>query len=138
MMHSKGWIGLYHDRPRRFPFHFEQVRTRGEVRVDLILSSVQWIEGRKVLTRAGNLAKGAMPVTDGDNSFAPYELVLPTSTMTFLGENVHCPGQPHEYLRLLYNDYTEISYTYMENHAADARRELDMRRMGSLPAVNKE
>ena len=38
----------------------------------------------------------------------PQNIVLPTSTIDFLGGNIVCPNKPDKYLRVLYGDFEEI------------------------------
>ena len=68
------------------------------------------------------IRKGAMPLTESGWFGVPEEIVLPTSTIHFLGEDMAGPNQPREYLRLLYGDFDEIVYTYVDATAAEARR----------------
>ncbi len=53
------------------------------------------------------------------------EIVLPTSTVPFLGVDVSCPNQPEAYLRVLYGDFKKIEYTYIDSGPAEARAQID-------------
>ena len=62
-----------------------------------------------------------MPLTESGGYGVPREIVLPTSTIAFLGGNIACPNQPKEYLRLIYGDFGEVVYTYVDAAAAKTR-----------------
>ena len=59
-----------------------------------------------------------MHLTESGGFGVPQEIVLPTSTIAFLGDDIACPNQPKEYLRLIYGDFDEVVYTYVEAAAA--------------------
>ncbi len=55
----------------------------------------------------------------------PADIVLPTSTIRFLDDDIPCPNQPQCYLRNLYADYQKVELTYVNSEAAEARRSTD-------------
>ena len=52
------------------------------------------------------------------------DLVLPTSTIAFLGREFGCPSRPEDYLRVLYGDFSQIAYSYVDAGPAEARRHV--------------
>ena len=56
----------------------------------------------------------------------PEEIVLPTSTIRFLGEDIACPNQPEAYLRIIYGEFEEVELTYVATAAAETRRLIDV------------
>ena len=92
---------------------------RGEIRLDLAVYRHVLSHGKPVLER--KILKGAMPLTESGGYGVPREIVLPTSTIAFLGGNIACPNQPKEYLRLIYGDFGEVVYTYVDAAAAKTR-----------------
>jgi len=56
----------------------------------------------------------------------PEEIVLPASTVHFLGVDISCPNRPEEYLRVLYGDFEDIDYTYVDAAAAENRSQADL------------
>ncbi|MAF47279.1 MAG: hypothetical protein CMM10_03355 [Rhodospirillaceae bacterium] len=131
---NKGFISISYDPPQVWPFCWERNRMRGEIRLDLAFYRHFVSNDRPVLER--NIRKGAMPSTESGGYGVPREIVLPTSTIEFLGDNIACPNQPEEYLRLLYGDFDEVVYTYVDAAAAKNRRPADtaVKRSHSLPA----
>ena len=69
--------------------------------------------------------KGRMPATDSGGYGVARDLVLPTSTIAFLGRDFACPSRPEDYLRVLYGDFNQIDYSYVDTGPAEARRDLD-------------
>ncbi len=118
-----GYITISYDRPRSWPFSWERNRMRGEVRLDLVVFRPAESHGRSVLERQH--AKGAMPLTENSGYGLPREVVLPTSTINFLDGNFACPNKPRSYLRVLYGDFEEVEYTYLDSAAAESRRQAD-------------
>jgi len=51
----------------------------------------------------------------------PLDVVLPTSTVSFLGRDVACPNQSDSYLRLMYGDFRKVELTYIDAGPAQAR-----------------
>ena len=92
---------------------------RGEIRLDLVVYRHAVSHGQFVLER--RISKGAMPLTECGWFGVPTKIVLPTSTILFLGDDNSCPNQPQEYLHLLYGDFDEIDYTYIDTTAAETR-----------------
>ena len=66
-----------------------------------------------------------MPLTQSGGYGVPREIVLPTSTIAFLGGNFACPNNSKEYLRLIYGDFGEVVYTYVDTAAAKTRGRAD-------------
>ena len=66
-----------------------------------------------------------MPATESGGYGVPLEIVLPTSTMPFLGRDIACPNQAGAYLRILYGDFEKIEYTYVGALPAKARARID-------------
>ncbi len=97
---------------------------RGEIRLDLVVYRHAVNRGHPVLER--KLPKGAMPLTEGGGYGVPPEIVLPTSTINFLGSDIACPNRPEAYLGILYGNFKEIEYTYVDARAAKTRRQADM------------
>ena len=66
------------------------------------------------------------------------EIVLPTSTINFLDGNIACPNKSDAYLRILYGDFEEIEYTYVDEAAAVTRRQADRARKTRMNASGFE
>ncbi len=96
----------------------------GEIRLDLVAFRPVVSHGQSVLER--RLLKGAMPLTESGGYGVPREIVIPTSTIDFLGGNVACPKKPETYLRVLYGDFKEVEYTYVYAAAAETRSQADV------------
>ncbi|NQU57381.1 MAG: hypothetical protein HQ513_09105 [Rhodospirillales bacterium] len=114
-----GFIAISYDRPGVWPFSWERNRMRGEIRLDIAVYRHAVSYGKPVLER--KTLKGAMPLTKSGGYGVSREIVLPTSTIPFLGGNIACPNQPEEYLHLLYGDFDEVVYTYVDAAAAKTR-----------------
>ena len=67
-----------------------------------------------------------MPLTESGWYGVPEEIVLPASTVQFLGDDISCPNRPEEYLRILYGDFEEVDYTYVDAAAAEIRSQADL------------
>ena len=61
-----------------------------------------------------------MPATESGGYGVPREIVLPTSTVAFLGGDFACPNQSEAYLRMLYGEYNKVEYTYVDSGPANA------------------
>ena len=120
---NKGCLGVSYDRPLPWPFLWERYRMRGEIRLDLIAYRRAVSHGQSVLERCSY--KGVLPVTESGWYGMPEEIVLPTSTIRFLGDDIPCPNQPESYLRNLYADYQKVELTYVNSAAAEGRRSAD-------------
>ncbi len=118
-----GFIAISHASPRRPPLRWENYRLRGEIRLDLTVYRPAMSQGEPVLERRP--PKGRMPATDSGGYGVARELVLPTSTIAFLGRDFACPSRPEDYLRVLYGDFNQIAYSYVDTGPAEARRDLD-------------
>ncbi len=121
---NKGCIAISYDPPRSWPFRWERNRMRGEIRLDLVAFRPAVSRGRAVLERG--LLKGAMPLTESGGYGVAREIVLPTATIDFLGGKIACPNQPETYLGILYGDFEEVEYTYVDAAAAETRRQADV------------
>jgi hypothetical protein len=120
---KKGYLTISYDPPKTWPFHWERNRMRGEIRLDLVTYRQAKSGGQSVLER--QLLKGTMPVMEGGWHGVPKEIILPTSTINFLGDNISCPNQADAFLRILYGDFQKIELTYVDSDAAKARVEID-------------
>lgn len=120
---KKGYITISYDPPKTWPFHWERNRMRGEIRLDLVTYRHAKSGGQSVLER--KLLKGAMPVMESGWHGVPKEIILPTSTINFLGDDISCPNQSEAFLRILYGDFQKIELTYVDADAAKARAEID-------------
>jgi hypothetical protein len=123
LFEKKSYITISYDPPGTWPFSWERNRMRGEIRLDLVTYRCAMSDGRSVLER--QLIKGAMPSTESGWYGAPKEILLPTSTINFLGDAIACPNQPEAFLRTIYGDFEKIELTYVDEEAAKARAELD-------------
>ena len=119
LFERKGFITLSFDPPKPRPFRWERNRFRGEIRVDIAIYRVAVSYGELVLERQSH--KGDMPATEGGGYGVPKEIVLPTSTIGFAGVSIACPSNPHAYLRVLYGNFEEIEYTYIDSAAVESR-----------------
>jgi hypothetical protein len=129
---NTGFISLYFDPPRRRPFRWERNRLRGEIRADIAIYRHTISYGEAVLERRRH--KGTMPATEGGGYGVAQEIVLPTTTIPFLGGDFACPNQPEAYLRMLYGNFEEIEYTYVDGEPAKARRQIDTVDIRSVPS----
>ncbi len=120
---KKGFITISYDLPKTWPFHWERNRMRGEIRLDLVPYRHAKSDGQSVLER--QLLKGAMPVMESGWHGVPEEIILPISTISFLGDDISCPNQPEAFLRILYGDFQKIELTYVDADAAKARAKID-------------
>ncbi|MFV2093338.1 MAG: LicD family protein [Hyphomicrobiales bacterium] len=124
LFQEKGFVSISFDPPRPWPFQWERNRLRGEIRADIAIYRPAISHGKAVLERGSH--KGAMPATESGGFGVPQELVLPTSTLSFLGEVYACPLWSESYLRLLYGDFETVEYTYVDPAAAKARAHIDV------------
>ncbi len=120
---TEGLISISYDRSLPWPFRWERNRMRGEIRLDLVAYRRAVSHGKAVIER--NMEKGAMPMTESGWYGLPEELVLPTSTIRFLGDDIPCPNQPQLHLRTLYQDYQTIEYMYVSSDVAKIRSAAD-------------
>jgi hypothetical protein len=123
LFEKKGFISISFDPPERWPFRWERNRLRGEIRADIAIYRQTISHGEAVLERRSH--KGAMPTTESGGYGVPREIVLPTSTVRFLGSEFACPNQNEAYLRTLYGDFKKIEYTYVDAGPAEARTRID-------------
>lgn len=113
----------YKPPPSGWFFGLEQFRYRGEIKVDLIGNRVVKSHGENVMERL--LFKGTMPQTENGFYGVPVEMMMPTGEIELMGKMVSCPRDSDAYLRTLYGNYTEVDYTYIDNEAADSRKNVD-------------
>jgi hypothetical protein len=121
LFEAYGLIAISFDPPKPWPLNWERNRLRGEIRVDLAIYRPAVSHGVAVLERRSH--KGAMPATEGGGYGVARDMVLPTSSMEFLGGTFACPKHAREYLTMLYGDFEEVEYTYLEAEAAETRRQ---------------
>jgi hypothetical protein len=121
---SRRYLTISYDPPRSWLFGWERNRMRGEIRLDLVTFKQAVSHGQSVLER--RILKGTMPLTESGGYGVPREIVLPTSTIDFLGGKVACPSEPEAYLRILYGDFEEVEYTYVNAAAAETRIQADL------------
>jgi len=120
---KKRHIAISYDRPGRWPLSWERNRMRGDIRLDIAVYEHAVSHGKLVLER--KFGKGDMPLTEHGGYGVPQEIVLPTSTITFLGRDIACPNNSTEYLHVLYGDFAEVEYTYIDMTAAKTRCKAD-------------
>ena len=124
LFEKKGFVSISYDAPKPWPSRWERNRLRGEIRADIIIYRRAISYGETVLERRSH--KGAMPATESGGYGVPLEIVLPTSTVPFLGGEIACPNQSEAYLRMLYGDYSKVDYTYVDSGPANARARIDI------------
>ena len=120
---KRGYFTICYDPPEPWPFHWQRNRMRGEICLDLVVYRRAFSYGKPVVER--RIHKGEMPATESGWHGVPEDLVLPTSTVSFLGSNFSCPNRPEAYLRVLYGDFRKVEYTYVDSAAARTRRQFD-------------
>ena len=123
LFENKGFVSISFDQPKRWPFRWERNRLRGEIRADIAIYRQAISHGEAVLERQSH--KGAMPASENGGYGVPREIVLPTSTIPFLGGEFACPNQAEAYLRILYGDFEKVEYTYVDAGPAKARALID-------------
>lgn len=119
---KEGFVMVSFDRPRSWPFRWERYRLRGEIRVDIAVYRPAISHGDAVLERRSH--KGDMPATESGGYGVPRGLVLPTSTLSFVGGEISCPNKPDTYLRVIYGDFETVELTYVDPAAAQNRSQL--------------
>ena len=119
LFEKKRFISISFDPPRRWLFDWERNRLRGEIRADIAVYQRALSYGQPVLERQTH--KGAMPVTENGGYGVPQSIVLPTSTISFLGGDIASPNQSELYLRLMYGDFMKVQFTYVDAEPAKAR-----------------
>ena len=122
LFEKEGFISISFDPPGRWLLHWERNRLRGEIRTDIAIYRRAISHDKPVLER--QIYKGAMPATENGGYGIPEDIVLPTSTVSFLGGDIACPNQAQTYLRLLYGDFRKVEYTYVDTGPAQARAHL--------------
>ena len=96
---------------------------RGEIHLDLVGYRHAKNKGEPVLER--QLLKGFMPVMESGWHGVPIEIILPTSTINFLGSEMPCPSQPEAFLRTVYGDFQTVELTYVDKTAAKIRADIN-------------
>lgn len=120
---KKRCFAVSYDPPKSWPFHWERSRMRGEIRLDLVTFRHATSGAQSVLERESH--KGDMSVMESGWHGVPKEIIIPTSTINFLGDDISCPNQPDAYLRILYGEFEKIKLTFVDVDAARARVEID-------------
>jgi hypothetical protein len=120
---ESGFIAVSYDAPRLWPFRWERNRMRGEIHLDLVGYRHATDKGQPVLER--QLLKGALPVMESGWHGMPVDIILPTTTINFLGFDIACPSQPDAFLKILYGDFQMIELTYVDENAAKTRAHID-------------
>ncbi len=136
LFEKNGFVSIFFDAPKRWPFRWERNRLRGEIRADIAVYRQVTSNGEAVLERRSY--KGAMPTTECGGYGVPRELVLPTITIPFVGGNFACPNQPEAYLRVLYGDFEDVEYTYVDPAAAATRHQADVATKNVTNKTSKE
>jgi multisubunit Na+/H+ antiporter MnhG subunit len=121
---NKGFLTVSYDKPQSWPFRWERNRMRGEIHLDLVSYRHATDSGQPVLER--QLLKGAMPVMESGWHGVPEDIILPTSTINFLGSDMPGPNQPDAFLRILYGDFQSVELTYVDENAAKNRADIDL------------
>lgn len=116
-------INVYYTPPTRWLFGLLQYRYRGEIKVDLIGNRVVDSAGQKMMERP--LLKGGMPQLASGRYGVPVEMMMPTGEIELMGKMVSCPRDSHAYLQTLYGNYLDVDYTYVDNEAAQSRKNVD-------------
>jgi len=125
---KRGCLSISFDAPKPWPFRWERNRLRGEIRADIAIYRKAVSFGQAVLKRQSH--KGTLPATEGGGFGMPQEIILPTSRIAFVGGDFACPNQPEKYLQILYGDFRQIDYTYVDKKAANSRASNDA--LGSI------
>jgi len=120
---NHGFFTICYDSPGHWPFNWQRNRMRGEIRVDLAVYRRAISYGKAVVER--RTYKGEIPVTESGWYGVSQDLVLPTATVPFLGDDFPCPRQPRKYLRALYGDFDKVEYSYVDAVAARHRHQID-------------
>ena len=118
-----GFIVVSYDKPKSWPFRWERNRMRGEIHLDLVGYRNATNKGEPVLER--QLLKGSMPVMESGWHGVPIDIILPTSTINFLGSDIPCPNQPKAFLQTVYGDFQTVELTYVDKTAAKIRADID-------------
>ena len=119
LFENKNFISISFDPPGRWLLQWERNRQRGEIRADIAIYRRAISHGQAVLER--QTPKGVIPITESGGYGVPLDVVLPTSTVSFLGRDVACPNQSDSYLRLMYGDFRKVELTYIDAGPAQAR-----------------
>lgn len=118
-----GFIVISYDKPKSWPLRWERNRMRGEIHLDLVTFRHATDKGEPVLER--QLLKGSMPVMESGWHGVPVDIILPTSTINFLGSDIPCPSQPEAFLEIVYGDFQTVKLTYVDETAAKMRAAIN-------------
>ena len=118
-----GFIVISYDKPKSWPFRWERNRMRGEIHLDLVGYRHATNKGQRVLER--QLLKGSMPVMESGWHGVPIDIILPTTTINFLGSDIPCPSQPEAFLQTVYGDFQTVELTYVDATAAKIRADIN-------------
>lgn len=121
---QRDFISISFDPPGPWPFRWERGRLRGEIRVDIAVYRKATNKGEEILERRSY--KGAMPVTESGGFGLARDIVLPVTTIDFLGGTFSAPNNAKAYLEVLYDDFRKVEYTYIDSAPAEARRPIDV------------
>lgn len=116
-------FSIYYTQPLSGLYGLEQHRYRGQISLDLMGYRTVNSYGEQVIERA--LPKGIIPQTESGGYGVPADIVMPMREIEFLDRMIACPADPDAYLRMVYGNYTEADYTYVDDQAAASRREID-------------
>ena len=116
------FIVVSYDKPKSWPFRWERNRMRGEIHLDLVTFRHATDKGEPVLER--QLLKGSMPVMESGWHGVPVDIILPTSTINFLGSDTLCPSQPEAFLEIVYGDFQTAKLIYVDETAAKIRANI--------------
>ena len=122
LFEKKDFISISFDPPMPWPFSWERNRLRGEIRTDIAIYRRAVSHGQQVLERRSH--KGAMSMTETGGYGIPQDIVLPTSTVHFLGGDIASPNQSKTYLGLLYGNFRKVEHTYVDAGPAQARAHI--------------
>lgn len=67
-----------------------------------------------------------MPIMQSGWHGFPTEIILPTSTIYFLGFDIPCFNQPEAFLEILYGSFRTVELTYVDKNAAQIRADIDL------------
>ena len=116
-------IVVSYDKPKSWPLRWERNRMRGEIHLDLVSYRHATDLGQPVLERQSH--KGSMPVMESGWYGVPIDIILPTSSINFLGSEIPCPRQPESFLKTVYGDFETVELTYINETTANIRANIN-------------
>jgi multisubunit Na+/H+ antiporter MnhG subunit len=131
---KSGFIAVSYDKPLLWPFRWVRNRMRGDIHLDLVTYRHATNNGQPVVER--QLLKGAMPAMESGWHGVPIHIILPTSTIKFLGSDIPCPSHSRAFLQILYGDFQTVELTYVDENAAKVRADIDKVSDVSAPRSN--